>query len=473
MTGIFPLGRRQNPAYRGSAFFLYEQTMGEKIKKVAQFLETDMWRISKNDVSSVTFLLVEILKKLVIAIRFFISKRVLTRAAALTYSTLLAIVPIVAVVFAIARGFGYNKYIELWFRDAFKSQPQAADVIIGFVNSYLVHTKSGIFLGVGLLFMLYTVLMLVSNVEDAFNEIWQVTKPRSIFRTFTDYLAMFFCFPILIVLSSGISIFMATVAASMPDYLMLGPAIRLLIDLIPYVLMSLMFIALFTFMPNTHVKAKHVIVPGILAGIAMQGLQFFYIHSQMFLSSYNAIYGSFAALPLFMLWVQISWTICLFGAELCYANQYLDYYDYDANTNEISYSYRSMLCALLMSCICRRFAEGGKPYSASSLRYETGIPIRVVNDLLLELMKAGLIVELTSDEKGETSRFLPAEDIHNLTLGVMIDRMESFGQWKVDMDVTEQFSEQWGKAKEIRANYLNSLRDIKLQDLRSIKQISE
>lgn len=269
--------------------------MGEKIKKVAQFLETDMWRISKKDVSPVTFLLVEILKKLVIAIRFFISKRVLTRAAALTYSTLLAIVPIVAVVFAIARGFGYNKYIELWFRDAFKSQPQAADVIIGFVNSYLVHTKSGIFLGVGLLFMLYTVLMLVSNVEDAFNEIWQVTKPRSIFRTFTDYLAMFFCFPILIVLSSGISIFMATVAASMPDYLMLGPAIRLLIDLIPYVLMSLMFIALFTFMPNTHVKAKHVIVPGILAGIAMQGLQFFYIHSQMFLSSYNAIYGSFAA----------------------------------------------------------------------------------------------------------------------------------------------------------------------------------
>ena len=144
--------------------------MGKKIDQIIQFFETDMWRITASDVSPVRFLMLEILKKLVLAIRFFTAKRVLTKAAALTYSTLLAIVPILAVVFAIARGFGYNKYIEIWFRDAFQSQPQVAEVIIGFVNSYLVHTKSGIFLGIGLLFMLYTVLMLVSNVEDAFNE---------------------------------------------------------------------------------------------------------------------------------------------------------------------------------------------------------------------------------------------------------------------------------------------------------------
>lgn len=440
--------------------------MGKKIDQIIQFFETDMWRITAGDLSPVRFLLLEILKKLVLAIRFFTAKRVLTKAAALTYSTLLAIVPILAVVFAIARGFGYNKYIEIWFRDAFQSQPQVAEVIIGFVNSYLVHTKSGIFLGIGLLFMLYTVLMLVSNVEDAFNEIWQVKKPRSIFRTFTDYLAMFFCFPIIIVVTSGISIFMATIADSMPDFLMLGPAIRFLIDLIPYVLMSAMFIALYIFMPNTHVKPVNAVIPGILAGIAMQGLQIFYIHSQLFLSGYNAIYGSFAALPLFMLWVQISWTICLFGAELCYTNQYLDYYDYDAETGEISYRYRTMLCALLMSRICHRFADGGKPYTAVELRAETNIPIRIVNDLLYELIEAKLLLEITNDEKGETSHFMPAEDINNLTLGTMIDRMESRGQWKIDLDVSELFSEEWGKAMEQRLNYLHALRDIKLQSLR-------
>ena len=130
-------------------------------------------------------------------IGFFTAKRVMAKASALTYSTLLAIVPILAVVFAIARGFGYNKYIEVWFRDVLASQPQAADIIIEWVNSYLVHAKSGVFLGIGLLFMLYTVLMLVSNIEDTFNEIWQVKKSRSVFRTFTDYLAMFFLFPII------------------------------------------------------------------------------------------------------------------------------------------------------------------------------------------------------------------------------------------------------------------------------------
>lgn len=405
------------------------------------------------------------MKKVLLAIRFFTAKRVLTKASALTYSTMLAIVPILAVVFAIARGFGYNKYIELWFRDAFSSQPQAAEIIIGFVNSYLVHTQSGIFLGIGLLFMLYTVLMLVNNIEETFNEIWQVKKSRSVFRTFTDYLAMFFVFPILIVLTSGISIFLATIANQMPDFLMLGSAVRFLIDLIPYVLMSGMFIALYIFMPNTRVKFRSVIVPGILAGIAMQGLQFVYIHSQIFLSSYNAIYGSFAALPLFMLWMQISWTICLFGAELCYTSQNLDYYDYDANAGEISHRYRLMLSALLMSHICKRFAEGKRPYSVMELREDTTIPIRFVTDLLYQLIDAGLLTEVTSDEKSEESRFMPAEDIANLTLGTMIDRLEAKGTWKIDLDVSELFGGGWTKAIDVRSDYLKNARKISLKDL--------
>ena len=429
------------------------------------FFTTGIWRISRGDVSPLRYLVVKVLKKILLAVRFFTAKRVMTKASALTYSTLLAIVPILAVVFAIARGFGYNKYIEVWFRDALSSQPQAAEIIIGFVNSYLVHTKSGVFLGIGLLFMLYTVLMLVSNIEEAFNEVWQVKKSRSVFRTFTDYLAMFFVFPILIVLSSGISIFLATVADRMPDFLMLGSAVRTLIDLIPYVLMSLMFIALYIFMPNTKVKLSSVVVPGILAGIAMQGLQFVYIHSQIFLSSYNAIYGSFAALPLFMLWMQISWTICLFGAELCYTNQNLDYYDYDANAGEISHRYRLMLCALLMSRICKRFAEGRKPYSVLELREETKIPIRFVNDLLYELIDAHLLIEVTSDEKGEESRFMPSEDLGNLTLGTMVDRLEARGRWKIDLDVSELLSQEWGKAIAARGDYLKAMRGICLQNL--------
>ena len=439
--------------------------MPQRIDYIIQFFQTDIWRINQGDVSPVKFLFLEILKKLILAVRFFTAKRAMQKASALTYSTLLAIVPITAVVFAIARGFGYSKYIEVWFRGAFESQPQVAEVIIGFVNSYLVHTKSGVFLGIGLIFMLYTVLMLVSNIEDAFNEIWQVKKPRSIFRTFTDYLAMFFLFPIIIVITSGLSIFMANIADLMPDFLLLGPTMRFLIDLIPYTLMSGMFIALYIFMPNTHVKPINAVFPGILAGFAMQGLQIVYIHSQIFLSSYNAIYGSFAALPLFMLWLQISWTICLFGAELSYTNQNLDYYDYDANTGEISHRYQILLNALLLSRICKRFANGQKPLTAFELSKQTTIPIRIVNDLLYQQMQAGLVIEITADEKGETSCYMPAEDIKNITLGAMIDRMESYGQWKIDLDVSELFSEQWSRAMELRSTYLHDARQILVQDL--------
>lgn len=439
--------------------------MPQRIDHIIQFFQTDIWRINQGDVSPVKFLFLEILKKLILAVRFFTAKRAMQKASALTYSTLLAIVPITAVVFAIARGFGYSKYIEVWFRGAFESQPQVAEVIIGFVNSYLVHTKSGVFLGIGLIFMLYTVLMLVSNIEDAFNEIWQVKKPRSIFRTFTDYLAMFFLFPIIIVITSGLSIFMANIADLMPDFLLLGPTMRFLIDLIPYMLMSGMFIALYIFMPNTHVKPINAVFPGILAGFAMQGLQIVYIHSQIFLSSYNAIYGSFAALPLFMLWLQISWTICLFGAELSYTNQNLDYYDYDANTGEISHRYQILLNALLLSRICKRFANGQKPLTAFELSKQTTIPIRIVNDLLYQQMQAGLVIEITADEKGETSCYMPAEDIKNITLGAMIDRMESYGQWKIDLDVSELFSEQWSRAMELRSTYLRDARQILVQDL--------
>ena len=409
----------------------------------------------------------EVVKVFFLALRFFTTKRVLTEAAALTYSTLLAIVPILAVVFAIARGFGFNRYIELWFRDVLASQPEAAEVIIGWVNSYLVHTRSGIFLGVGLVFMLYTVLMLVSNIEQTFNKIWQVKRGRSIFRTFTDYLAMFFLFPILIVVSSGLSIFIATMTSSLSDLLLVGTAVRLLLGVAPYVLMSGLFIALYVFMPNTHVRVKNAIVPGLLAGVAMQWLQLFYIHSQIWVTGYNAIYGSFAALPLFMLWVQISWTICLFGAELTYTSQNLEYFDYDARTGDISHRYRMMLSALLMGHVCRRFARGGRALTAEELRGLTGIPIRIVNDLLYGLMEAGLLVELTSDEKGERSRYMPAESLGNLSLGVMVDRLEARGRWRIDLPVSELFSGCWARGVELRLNYLRGLRSIRLEDLPS------
>jgi len=384
------------------------------------------------------------------AIRFFTAKRVTSQAAALTYSTLLAIVPILAVVFAIARGFGFSKYIEDWFRQAFSSQPQVADVIISFVNSYLVHTKSGIFLGVGLIFMLYTVLMLVSNIEQTFNHIWQVKKPRSIFRTFTDYMSLLFMLPIVIVIVTGVSIFL-------PDR-----------GLLTYIVMPSVFIGLYIFMPNTHVHVRAAIVPGLLAGMAMMGLQFVYIHSQVFLSSYNAIYGSFAALPLFMLWLQISWTICLFGAQLTYTIQNRADLDLEGGADALSHRQRLLFAVQLTGHICRRFRQGGQMLSAAELRQRTAIPMRIVNDLLFDLQAAGVIIEISTDEKGDTSRYVPARDLTAMTLGMLIDRLEALGRTistELNDNIDHDTQQQWRQLLQMRYRFLGECRTIPLEQL--------
>lgn len=411
-----------------------------------------------------------VLKKIYAIVGLFVTeittKRILNRAAALTYSTLLAMVPVMAVVFAIARGFGYSKYIELWFRDALSSQPQVADIIIGFVNSYLVHTKSGVILGLGLVFMLWTVLMLVSQVETTFNDIWQVKTPRSVFRTFTDYVALLFLVPIVLVLLSGISIFMATMAHDMDESVVLGPMMRFLIALSPYVIISAIFTAMYVFMPNTKVSLRAAVFPGVLAGVAMQWLQMFYIHSQIWVSSYNAIYGSFAALPLFMLWIQFSWIICLFGAELSFAMQNMEHFAVPVRAADLSHRYRLMLSAMLMSLICKRYGKGEEPYTALQLKLETGLPIRVANDLLYDLCEAHLLNEYSrGDEKGEDPVFVPAEDLANLSVGTLIERLDGRGSWHLRISRDGERSPEWAKPYLRDRDSLLRQRDVLLKDL--------
>lgn len=432
--------------------------------RIMKFYNEDIWR-DHSGRHPVWRLAIAVLRMLILTIERFTTKRIIDSASALTYSTLLAIVPILAVVFAIARGFGYNKYIEEWFRDVLSSQPQAADILVGFVNSYLVHTQSGIILGIGLLVMLWTVTMLIKNIEHAFNDIWQVKKPRSLFRMITDYMWMFLLAPIIIVLTSGVSIFMTTFANETQRIELLAPMVRLLWALMPYVLMSAVFVALYIFMPNTKVRFRSALGPGILAGVAMQGLQLVYIHSQIWVSSYNAIYGSFAALPLFMLWVQISWNICLFGAELCYTSQNMEESAFRTQTEDISFRYRLMLSMILMSHICRRFEKGQKPLTALELKLETNIPIRITQELLFELTRMHLVCEITSDEKGEYSVYQPAEDISRLSVGTLIDRFESDGKWEINLNMDSLCHQQWNTILAERSRYLRQQRTVLLKDL--------
>lgn len=424
------------------------------ISRINHFLKIGIWRDERQEMGGSMGVVLSCLRTVYLAVRFFFERGHSYYATALSFSTMLATVPVVAVLFAIARGFGLDNFITQWIHDTLAAQPQAADYIIQLAGSYLAHAKSGVIIGIGLVFMLYSVLSLIYNIESAFDEIWQVKDNRPPLRIVTNYTALLFLVPITLILISGVNIFVYKVVDQLQAFILLGSMMKFLIKLLPFVMMSCVFTALYVFMPNTKVKFSKAIIPGTIAGIAMLLLQYFYINCQMFLSSYNAIYGSFAALPLFMLWLMISWYICLFCAELCYMSQNSDYYAFMISTEDISHDMQTRMSMMLMTLICRRFAEGKAPYTALELKEESKIPIRITSDLLRQLCDIRLLTENNGGSSDTEVTYQPAQDIANITVGTMIDKMDGHPSRHQLLDVHPEtiLSEELLKAYEEHRN---------------------
>lgn len=439
--------------------------MNKKISNLKSFLSYDIWRVTEGEVNKTRFSLYNIIKTIFLCVDRFNRDRVMNKASALTYSTLLAIVPMLAILFAIARGFGLDNLVEHQLRNGFGGHTETAEVLISFTNSYLSQTKSGVFIGVGLLMLLYTVIMLTSNIEITFNRIWQVQKQRTLYRKVTDYFSMFLLLPILLVLSGGLSIFSSTILKQMTDYVILAPILKFLVSLSPYVLTWFMFTGLYIFMPNTHVRFKNAFISGVLAGSAYQAFQFLYIGSQIYVSRYNAIYGSFAALPLFLLWVQISWTICLFGAELTYAGQNIKNFSFDKDTRNITRRYRDFVCILILSIIAKRFEKNEEPYSAEEISETHHIPMRLTGQILYLLQQIKLIHEVATDCKGEVVAYQPSVDISKLSVGLLLERMDTYGSEDFKVDKEDTFNGQWQILNDSRKNYYDKMKEVLVKDL--------
>ncbi len=434
------------------------------IKQIKTFLLDDIWRVTDDEVSKKKGMIYNTIKIVTLSVREFTQGRVVTKASALTYNTLLAIIPILAILFAIARGFGFANLLEDQFRNGLEGQALTAETVLNFIDSYLSHAKSGIFIGVGLIMLFYTVLLLTYNMERTFNSIWQVKKQRSLYRKITDYFSMLLLLPLLTMLSSGISIFMSTFMNSMQEYALLAPVIKFLVRLTPFVLTWGMFTALYIFMPNTKVKFKYAIFPGIVAGSAFQAFQYIYIGSQIWVSRYNAIYGSFAAIPMFLLWTQISWSICLYGAQLCYVAQNLRNFSFSKETENISRRYHDFLCILIMSLICKRFQTGKTPYPAETLSDEHKIPMRLTTTILSELQDLHLISETPVEDEDEEMGYLPAIDINQMNVGMLLNRMDKEGSeaFKIDRN---RYNAPWEALTKAREDYYENTRKILLKDL--------
>ena len=435
----------------------------EKLNHLQQFFTRDIWRISETEVTPLRRKLYTCLKIIILAVQQFFNDRISVRASALTYSTLLSIIPILAILFAIARGFGFDSVIEELFRNNLNEQQ--ADLFITWINSYLQHTKSGVFIGIGFVMLLWSIFILTDDIERSFNAIWQVKRTRTMFRKFTDYFSMILFLPLLIVFSSGLTIFMSTYVKTMETFEVLTPILQFLVQLIPYTLTWGMFISLFIFIPNTKVKFKHAWLPGILAGSAFQAFQFIYINSQIWVSNYNAIYGSFAAIPMFLLWTQISWTICLIGAEISYVSQNLESFYYGKETANISRRYHDFFCTIILSSICKRFERGEAPHTAEQISAEHQIPIRLTRKILYELLDVHLVYEALDDKQGaETICYIPGIDTGKLTLGMLLNKLDSLGSESFKID-RQQYSSSWNSVIDVRNDYLNKNDHILLRDL--------
>lgn len=421
-----------------------------KLSTIQRFMQRDIWGIDEASLRPVQRMGISLLKRIIITVESFLGNNLSSFTAALTYSCMLAAVPVLAIVFAIARGFGFGSLIEDRLRANIQLSDDITNTVFSFIEHYLERAKGGVFVGVGLLLLIYTVVMLTSNIETAFNTIWQVKSSRNIYRRITNYVSVFLFTPILIVVTSGFSVFMVTFTSVFSKYILLSSTMGFMIKITPVLLSGLAFTALYKFMPNTRVHWRATLVPGLLAGSLFQVLQYVYIHYQFLLSSYNAIYGSFAALPLFMLWMQFSWYICLIGAQMSYANQCVSEYAYAKDSQHLSRRDHDSVALLIMSRICKRYAEGIAPYSTHSLAIETRLPHALVQGLLDEMVVSGIVYE-TSDETGTLKHFLPSKDIHSISVDWVLHQLDIYGEGQLHHSWAIS-NQEWEAIRDLRTN---------------------
>ncbi len=395
-------------------------------ERLKMFLTKDIWSFNYYQKGPLRRAVANTVKVVAIAVRTFLDDKVMTRAAALTYSTLFAIVPILALIFAIARGFGFENIVTSLFNSGIIGQNDNVDTVMKFIDQYLQYTSSGAFIGIGLLFLLFSVYSLADGIETNLNSIWHVKKSRGMGRKITDYFSLILLIPIGIICLCGLSVLASSILTRMQGFQLLGGFLKFLIKAMPFLLAGLILTGFYMFMPNTKVKFKYAIIPGIIAGCLFQALQNLYFQGQFSLSSYNAIYGGFAALPLFLLWCYISWSIILFGCQMAYVSQNNDNFNYFKEPEKISRRHQDYYSLMVMALICKRFNKGLDPLTMKEIVTELQVPHRYVISSLDTLTDSGLLEIVMQDDDREPA-YVPSTDTQSMTVVNVLSAINSSG----------------------------------------------
>ncbi len=340
------------------------------------------------------------------------------RASALTYITVLSIVPLLALAFAVAQGFGFyeamqsdviNPFLDRTFgplpspgemvsnTESGLAMRVAIDQVLGFVQS----TKFNALGIVGLLALVYTGLKLLGAIEKAFNDIWDAPRPRSLMRKVSDYLAMVVVTPILLFAATGLTTAAhgSTFAQYLREHVGLGGLLDVSLRTAPLVALWACFTFLYYAMPNANTKFTSAVLGGFVAGLLWQGALLLHIQFQVGVASYSAIYSTFAAIPIFLVWVNVSWVIVLLGAELCFAHQSEPSYAEapSAEPADPALGITAGLRAVLY--IATSYVSAEPPQTSSAVAERLALPEPAVAGALGTLARAGILVVADHDDE--------------------------------------------------------------------------
>ena len=400
------------------------------ISKAIAYFKVDIWRIRSDDLSRSKSFFLNSVRILILSFRGFDDDKCQLRASALTFYTLLSIVPVAALAFGIAKGFGFETMLEKQLYERFSGQAEIVQQVINFAHSLLETTRGGMIAGIGVIVLFWSVMKVLGHIEQSFNEIWENNKGRTLWRKFSDYFAMMLISPVLFIMSGSVTVFVTTQITYITNQVALigyfSPVIFSLLKLSPYILIWALFTFAYLVMPNLKVHFVSGLVAGIVAGTAFQLVQSFYITFQVLVAKYNAIYGSFAALPLFLVWLQLSWLIVLFGAELSFAHQNVDTYEFEPDQRKVSARFQKLLALQIVHMLVKNFINGHAPLTAAKISHTLEAPIRLVSNSLFELTQSGIVSELETEDSQELA-YQPARDVNQFTIKFVLDALDHKG----------------------------------------------
>lgn len=419
--------------------------MRKLLNRTQEFIQYDLWRLPQG--KSIKNICYRILQVIILVARGFRDKALNVRAQSLSFTLLFAFVPMVALVYAIGRGFGFEETITEQFSSTVLGEINFVPTLIGWVERYLETARDGLFLGIGLIILIFSVYGFFNMLEKSFNNIWHVKQSRSFGRRLTNYIMVLLFVPVLMVLTSGISIFLNSTTDLAP----------ILLRILPWVVACAVFTWLYIAIPNTKVKFISAIIPGIIVGILFMLVQHFSVNLMMFFTRMNVVYGAFSALPLILVWLQITCTLLMVGADLAFAIQNNAMFAYEQDIKNMSRRYEDYVMLYLLSSIIKRFEQGEVPETLQQMTNKNQLPIRLVSQLLERLEDSNIIRRIYIENEEEQA-FVPAMDTRKITVDLVMGQISALGTEEFLQNTPEEMQVFWKRYLElVQSNPTNIL----------------